>query len=65
MIQRGLRRIAAIRRGRSISGRSRTLIEAGADVNAENSDGDTALKMAQRRDHTEIAQLLKDAGAME
>jgi ankyrin repeat protein len=40
-----------------------TLIAAGADVNAKNNLGETALKKATENRHTEIARLLKKAGA--
>ncbi len=39
------------------------LLEAGADVNAENNNGMTALKIARRRGHDDIVKLLKEAGA--
>ncbi len=39
------------------------LLEAGADVNAENNNGMTALKVARKRGHHEIVKLLKEAGA--
>jgi ankyrin repeat protein len=41
------------------------LIEAGADVNVQNNTGGTALKFASGRGHTEVAQLLIEAGAKE
>lgn len=41
------------------------LIDAGANVNAENNEGDTALSCAKAAEHPEIVQLLLDAGAME
>jgi ankyrin repeat protein len=37
------------------------LLEAGADVNAENNNGMTALKVARKRGHHEIVQLLRKA----
>ena len=39
------------------------LIKAGADVNAKTSDGDTALKRAQKGNYTKTIELLKNAGA--
>ncbi|MFQ5816389.1 MAG: ankyrin repeat domain-containing protein [Terriglobia bacterium] len=39
--------------------------EAGADVNAKDKDGKTALMMATRTGHTTVVQLLKKAGAKE
>ena len=39
------------------------LIDAGADLNVRNSDGETALIKAALRGHTDIACLLIDAGA--
>ena len=41
------------------------LIEKGADINARDSSGYTALKMASIMGHTEIANLLIEAGARE
>jgi ankyrin repeat protein len=41
----------------------RFLIRAGADVNAENVYGYTALRGAERRGHSEIAEVLRAAGA--
>ena len=41
----------------------KTLIEAGADVNAEDKYGNTALSYARGNGYTEIADLLKEAGA--
>jgi len=38
------------------------LIDAGADVNAENENGDTPLDMAIQLKHTEIADLLRKHG---
>lgn len=39
------------------------LINAGADIDAKDSYGKTALSYAERKGHTQIAQLLRDAGA--
>jgi ankyrin repeat protein len=41
------------------------LIEAGADVNARDNEGRTALKIAADKGHTDLVQLLKAAGAKE
>jgi ankyrin repeat protein len=41
------------------------LIDAGADVNAKTQKGDTAMMLAAREGHTEIADMLKQAGARE
>ena len=41
----------------------RELIEAGADVNAKDDDGRTALGWAASNEHTEIAKMLIEAGA--
>jgi parallel beta-helix repeat protein len=41
----------------------KALLAAGADVNAEGADGRTALMIAKVEGHTEIAKLLKKAGA--
>jgi ankyrin repeat protein len=41
------------------------LLEAGADVNARANDGLTALMTAERNGQSEIAELLKKAGAQE
>jgi ankyrin repeat protein len=41
------------------------LINAGADVNVKDESGSTALMWAAKQGHTEIIQLLKDAGANE
>lgn len=41
----------------------RLLLEAGADVNATDADGITALALARRKGRTEIADMLVAAGA--
>ncbi len=41
------------------------LLDAGADVNAKQKYGGTALKYAIAQGHTEIVELLKQAGAKE
>jgi len=41
------------------------LISSGADVNAKDNDDKTALSFANKRGHSEVAQLLKQAGASE
>ena len=43
----------------------KTLLDAGADVNARAKDGVTALMRAEHEGHSEIIQLLKKAGALE
>ena len=39
------------------------LLKGGADVNAKSKKGETALKLAELRDHTETAKALIDAAA--
>jgi ankyrin repeat protein len=39
------------------------LLEAGADPNAKDIKGRTALGWAERKGHTDIVQILKEAGA--
>jgi len=41
------------------------LLEAGADIHAKDKDGKTALMIAEERGHSEIVELLKQAGATE
>jgi len=41
------------------------LIAAGADVNMKGNDGITPLQMAIKEDNTEIAEILREAGAKE
>ena len=43
----------------------KALLAAGADVNAKEKEGWTALMLAAEKGHTEIVQLLKQAGAKE
>ena len=50
----------------ALEGRTETvkaLIEAGADVNAKDMNGDTALTWAAGPGHTEIVEILRQAGA--
>ena len=42
---------------------ARALLEAGADVDARNADGITALMMAAARGHVEVVHVLLEAGA--
>jgi ankyrin repeat protein len=42
---------------------AKALISAGADINAVNDNGDTALSIAQGAGKTDIVDLLKKAGA--
>jgi ankyrin repeat protein len=39
------------------------LIKHGADINAKNKNGDTALSFAENNSHTEVAHILREAGA--
>ena len=39
------------------------LLDAGADVNAKDKEGVTALMEAQENGHTEVVEILKKAGA--
>ncbi len=41
------------------------LVESGVDVNAKTPDGNTALSLAQKQNHTKIADFLKQHGAKE
>ena len=41
------------------------LLAKGADVNAKDKDGDTALSVAKKNGHSDVAQLLIKAGAKE
>ena len=43
----------------------KTLIDAGADVNAKHNKGRTTLMVAAKKGHTEIMEILKQAGAKE
>lgn len=36
------------------------LINCGAEVNAKNEDGETALTVAEKKDYSEIVQLMKE-----
>ncbi|MDE7227882.1 MAG: ankyrin repeat domain-containing protein, partial [Treponemataceae bacterium] len=44
---------------------AKLLIETGADVNAKDDDGRTALMLAEERKAADVAALLKAAGAKE
>ena len=48
---------------RGNAGLVRLLLDAGADVKARDEAGKTALDFALARERTEVAQLLRDAGA--
>jgi len=39
------------------------LIKHGANINAKNKNGDTALSLAENNGHTEVARILREAGA--
>lgn len=39
------------------------LIKHGANINAKNKNGDTALSIAEKNGHTEVARILREAGA--
>ena len=41
----------------------KSLLNAGADVNAQGKDGGTALSLAMENGHTETANALRNAGA--
>ena len=43
----------------------KALLDAGADANAKDYNGRTALMMANVQEHTEVADLLRKAGATE
>ena len=43
----------------------KTLLDKGADINAKDNDGSTALKLASEKGYTDIIKLLKQAGAKE
>ena len=43
----------------------RALFDAGADLEAKDKEGSTALMTAEERGHAEIAELLRKAGAKE
>ncbi len=51
--------------GAAATYRETTLLEAGADVNAKDNDGSTALMTGEEVGHTEIVEMLKKAGAKE
>ena len=40
------------------------LIKHGANINAKNKNGDTALSIAEKNGHTEVARILREAGAI-
>ncbi len=42
---------------------AKALLQRGADVNAKDEEGQTALTAAVKRDHAEVAKLLRDCGA--
>jgi ankyrin repeat protein len=41
------------------------LLEHGADIRQKNEDGDTALSLARRHEHADVARMLLRAGAAE
>ena len=41
----------------------KALLDAGANVNAQDGDGETALSLAMKEGHTETANALRNAGA--
>ena len=41
----------------------RLLLDAGADIAAQDKGGDTALRLATAAEHSEVVQVLRDAGA--
>ena len=54
--------IAALR---GYPGTAKLLLDAGADVNAKDARGETPLMHAMERNHTEVIEILKTAGAKE
>ena len=57
---------AALRYAAGVEGRMEALdllIDSGADINAVNYDGETALSLALKNNHLQIAELLIDYGA--
>lgn len=43
----------------------KVFIAAGADINARNNEGQTALELASLKEHTETVNLLRQAGAVD